>query len=97
MGGPQPGATPRIFRDRAPAAQGQGLLARASAGPLRLVEAAEAQAIGLIHEVAGSDAFEGRIGDLAQMVASYAPLTLRAMKEALRRLRERMIRRVRTS
>ena len=57
----------------------------------RLVEAAEAQAIGLIHEVAAGEAFEARVAELAQMVASYAPLTLRAMKEALRRMRERMI------
>ena len=32
-----------------------------------------------------------RVAELAQMVASYAPLTLRAIKEALRRMRERMI------
>jgi enoyl-CoA hydratase len=57
----------------------------------RLVEAPEAQALGLIHEVAAADAFEARVGELAQMVASYAPLTLRATKEALRRVRERMI------
>ena len=57
----------------------------------RLVEAPEAQALGLIHEVAARDAFEPRVAELAQMVASYAPLTLRATKEALRRMRERMI------
>jgi enoyl-CoA hydratase len=57
----------------------------------RLVEASEAQALGLIHEVAAGDAFEARVGELAQAVASYAPLTLRATKEALRRMRERVI------
>jgi enoyl-CoA hydratase len=57
----------------------------------RLVEAPEAQALGLIHEVAAGDAFEARVEELAQTVASYAPLTLRATKEALRRMRERMI------
>jgi enoyl-CoA hydratase len=57
----------------------------------RLVEAPEAQALGLIHEVATRDAFEARVAELAQMVASYAPLTLRATKEALRRMRERTI------
>jgi enoyl-CoA hydratase len=57
----------------------------------RLVEAPEAQAIGLIHEVVSRDAFEARVEELAQMVASYAPLTLRATKEALRRMRERVI------
>ena len=57
----------------------------------RLVEAEEAQAIGLIHEVAPGEAFEARVAELAQMVASYAPLTLRAMKEALRRMREHLV------
>jgi enoyl-CoA hydratase len=57
----------------------------------RLVEAPEAQALGLIHEVATGDAFEARVDELAHMVASYAPLTLRATKEALRRMRERSI------
>jgi len=57
----------------------------------RLVAGPEAQSLGLIHEVAASDAFEARVGELAQMVASYAPLTLRAIKEALRRMRERMV------
>jgi enoyl-CoA hydratase len=57
----------------------------------RLVEAPEAHAMGLIHEVAPRDAFDTRVDALAQMVASYAPLTLRATKEALRRMRERMI------
>lgn len=57
----------------------------------RLVEAPEAQALGLIHEIAAGDAFDARVAELAQMVASYAPLTLRATKEALRRMRERMI------
>ena len=57
----------------------------------RLVEAPEAQAMGLIYEVAAGDAFEARVRELAQMVASYAPLTLRATKEMLRRMRERMI------
>jgi len=57
----------------------------------RLVEAPEAQTMGLIHEVAAGDAFEARVAELAQAVASYAPLTLRATKEALRRMRERTI------
>lgn len=57
----------------------------------RLVEAPEAQAIGLIQEVVAGDAFEARVGELSQTMASYAPLTLRASKEALRRVRERMI------
>jgi enoyl-CoA hydratase/carnithine racemase len=57
----------------------------------RLVEAPEAHAMGLIHEVAARDAFDTRVDELAHMVASYAPLTLRATKEALRRMRERTL------
>jgi enoyl-CoA hydratase len=55
----------------------------------RLVEAQEAQAIGLISEVlADHSALLARAEALARLVASHAPLTLRATKEALRRLRD---------
>lgn len=54
----------------------------------RLIEADEAKAIGLLHEiVANEDALMPRAEELAQTVAANAPLTLRATKEALRRLR----------
>ena len=56
----------------------------------RLVEAAEAHAIGLVSEVLpDTAALAERTTALAQLVASHAPLTLRATKEALRRIRDR--------
>jgi enoyl-CoA hydratase len=54
----------------------------------RLVEAEEAKAIGLVHEVVADEAaLMPRVEELAKTVAAHAPLTLRATKEALRRLR----------
>ena len=50
----------------------------------RLVEAEEAQAIGLIAEVV--DDAEARAMELAGALAGHAPLTMRATKEGLRRL-----------
>jgi enoyl-CoA hydratase/carnithine racemase len=55
----------------------------------RLIEAEEARAIGLVSEVLPTpEALAGRALELARTVASHAPLTLRATKEAMRRLRE---------
>jgi len=51
----------------------------------RLVEADEAKAIGLVSEITPN--VEARAAELAATVASHAPLTLRATKEGLRRLR----------
>ncbi|MGQ0547855.1 MAG: enoyl-CoA hydratase/isomerase family protein [Betaproteobacteria bacterium] len=57
----------------------------------RLVEADEALAIGLVGElVAEPAALMPRALELAQLVASHAPLTLQATKEALLRLRPAM-------
>jgi enoyl-CoA hydratase/carnithine racemase len=54
----------------------------------RLIEAEEAKQIGLLSEVlADHAALMARAEELAQLVASQAPLTLWATKEALRRLR----------
>ncbi|HEY5299171.1 MAG TPA: enoyl-CoA hydratase/isomerase family protein [Acetobacteraceae bacterium] len=54
----------------------------------RLIEAEEARAIGLVSEVlADATALARRADELARLVAGHAPLTLRATKEALRRLR----------
>ena len=56
----------------------------------RLIEAPEALAIGLVSEVLPDPAVLAERGmALARLVASHAPLTLRATKEALRRLRDR--------
>lgn len=56
----------------------------------RLIEAEEARAVGLVSEVLpDAAALATRAEALAQLVASQAPLTLRATKEALRRLKER--------
>jgi enoyl-CoA hydratase/carnithine racemase len=55
----------------------------------RLLSAAEAQATGLVSEVlADATALAARALEVALLVASHAPLTLRATKEALRRLRD---------
>jgi enoyl-CoA hydratase len=56
----------------------------------RLIEAPEALAIGLVSELLPDPAALAERGmALARLVASHAPLTLRATKEALRRLRDR--------
>lgn len=58
----------------------------------RLIEAEEARALGLIHEVVPDEAaLRERTLELARTLASYAPLTLRATKEALRRIRQRLV------
>jgi len=54
----------------------------------RLVEAEEALACGLVSEiVTGHVALTMRAQELADTLASHAPITMRATKEALRRLR----------
>src|SRR5205807_1773705 len=55
----------------------------------RLIDAGEAHAIGLLGEVLPDYAsLQSRASELARTVASQAPLTLRATKEALRRIKE---------
>jgi enoyl-CoA hydratase len=55
----------------------------------RLVDAETARSIGLVSEVAADHtALMARAGVLAHTLAGHAPLTIRATKEALRRLRE---------
>ena len=54
----------------------------------RLVEADEAKAIGLVSEILPDHAaLQSRAEALARTIAGHAPLTLRATKEAMRRLR----------
>ena len=52
----------------------------------RLMGAAEAQAVGLVDEVLPTDQLEERVRELAQRIATLAPLTLSAVKEASRRV-----------
>jgi enoyl-CoA hydratase len=52
----------------------------------RTVGAEEALAIGLATEVVADG--EARVAELCEQMAGHAPITLRATKEALRRLRE---------
>lgn len=52
----------------------------------RLMEAAEAQAIGLVDEVHPAERLEARVRELAAQLAELAPLTLAAVKEATRRV-----------
>ena len=54
----------------------------------RLVEAEEARAIGLVSEILPDHAaLQARAEALARTIAGHAPLTMRATKEAMRRLR----------
>jgi enoyl-CoA hydratase len=58
----------------------------------RLVEAEEAKAIGLVNEILPDPAaLAARADELARLVAANAPLTLRATKEALRRIKEQSL------
>lgn len=59
----------------------------------RMVGAEEAAAIGLLTEVVEDlPALEKRADELATLIAGHAPLTLRAIKEAVRRLQHRLTR-----
>jgi len=54
----------------------------------RLVGAEEAKAVGLVSEIVPDHAaLVARAGELADLLATYAPITLRTTKEGLRRLR----------
>jgi enoyl-CoA hydratase/carnithine racemase len=53
----------------------------------RTIDIDEALAIGLATEVAVPDAVEARVEELCELLASHAPVTLWATKEALRRIR----------
>ena len=52
----------------------------------RLMSADEALAAGFVHEIVATDAIEARVRELAEKVASHAPITLRVTKEAIRRI-----------
>jgi enoyl-CoA hydratase/carnithine racemase len=58
----------------------------------RIISAEEARAIGLVHEiVVDGEALSLRVTELARTMSGFAPLTLWATKEGLRRLRDRML------
>jgi enoyl-CoA hydratase len=58
----------------------------------RLIDAQEARSIGLVSEVVASeDVLEARVDELVEQVSSFAPLTLYATKEMVRRIRARMM------
>jgi enoyl-CoA hydratase len=58
----------------------------------RIITAAEALSIGLVNEVVADDeALAARASELAHTITSFAPLTLWATKEGLRRIRDRML------
>lgn len=54
----------------------------------RFIPAEEALALGLVNRLAPADAVEQVVNEYAEQIASNAPLTLRATKEAIRRLAE---------
>jgi enoyl-CoA hydratase/carnithine racemase len=60
--------------------------ARNLAMTARLMPSAEALAVGLVDEVVPADQLEARVRELAHHIATLAPLTLQAMKEATRRM-----------
>ncbi len=55
----------------------------------RLIDVREAASLGLVTEIAEVDRLEGAVRELAQAIAANAPLTIRATKEALRRIAAR--------
>jgi enoyl-CoA hydratase/carnithine racemase len=54
----------------------------------RLLTAQEALGVGFVHEIAEPAAIGARVKELAEKVASHAPLTIQVTKEAIRRIRE---------
>jgi enoyl-CoA hydratase len=54
----------------------------------RLLSAEEAKAIGFVAEIVEPDKIEARVYEMAQTIASHAPLTIYATKEMIRRVQE---------
>lgn len=54
----------------------------------RLITAEEARVAGFVHEIVPAEGIEARVRELAEQVASHAPITLRVTKEAIRRIRD---------
>jgi enoyl-CoA hydratase/carnithine racemase len=55
----------------------------------RLIDAGEGKAAGVFNEVVEPDRLEARTMELAEQIAANAPLTIRSVKESVRRLVER--------
>jgi enoyl-CoA hydratase/carnithine racemase len=54
----------------------------------RLLSAQEAAGIGFVHEIVQPGNIAARVKEIADKVASHAPLTVQVTKEAIRRIRE---------
>jgi enoyl-CoA hydratase/carnithine racemase len=54
----------------------------------RLMTAAEAYSAGFVHEIVDNERIAARARELAEQVASHAPITLMVTKEAIRRIHE---------
>jgi len=54
----------------------------------RLLTADEALAAGFVHEIVAGERIAARVRELAEQVASNAPITLMVTKEAIRRIQE---------
>jgi enoyl-CoA hydratase/carnithine racemase len=54
----------------------------------RLLGAEEARAAGFVHEIVAPEAIEARVRELAEQIASHAPITLAVTKEAIRRIQK---------
>jgi len=52
----------------------------------RLLDAVEAQRVGLVSRLAEADAIDAAVAELAGTIAANAPLTIRVTKEAVRRI-----------
>ena len=52
----------------------------------RMIEAEDLKAVGLANEIVAPDALESRVQEVAEQIASHAPLTIQVTKEAIRRI-----------
>ncbi len=54
----------------------------------RLMSAEEAYQAGFVHEIVSPEEIDQRVREIAEQIASHAPITLRVTKEAIRRVQE---------
>lgn len=54
----------------------------------RLLPAAEALAAGFVHAIVSADEIEAHVRELAQRMATHAPITMAVTKESMRRIQE---------